>query len=169
MKLGGSIEGKHGMDEPDHEPSGERESLGARMEATGATLQSAGNQMSSCGGSLVRLGCFGFLALMALIFVIALLSGGSSSSPPSTSSGEPVKTNCEHPSASEPCAGKALEEWHREHGETPLRVQEGKEEPDETEQKDREAKEKEATAEDEAVREGQRLKSEGKAQEEGSG
>ena len=92
MKLGGSIEGKHGMDEPDHEPSGERESLGARMEATGATLQSAGNQMSSCGGSLVRLGCFGFLALMALIFVIALLSGGSSSSPPSTSSGEPVKT-----------------------------------------------------------------------------
>lgn len=168
MPLFSSIESKHGVDEPDQPPR--RESFGARMEATGAKLQGAGNQMSSCGGSLVKLGCFGFLVLVVVaILVSALLGGSSSSSSPSTPSAEPAKTNCEHPSAAEPCAGRALEEWHREHGETPLRVQEGKEAPDETEQKNREAKEKEVEVEKEAIREGQRLKSEGKAEEEEAG
>jgi hypothetical protein len=73
------------------------------------------------------------------------------------------------PTAAEPCSsGCTLEERHREHGETPLRVQEGKEAPDETEQKNREAKEHETQTDDEEIREGEQLKNEGKTPE-GSG
>jgi hypothetical protein len=162
----GSIESRHGMDEPGHTPPLAR---AQKLEETGAKLQATGEKISSCGGSIVALGCSGFLLLMVVLVVIALLSGGSGSSNSTPATAEPAKTNCAHPSPAEPCEGRALEEWHREHGETPLRVQEGKEAPDETEQKDREAKEHEAEQQDEAIREGQRLQNEGKASEEGSG
>jgi hypothetical protein len=159
----GSIESRHGVDEPDYVPP---RTTAEKLEDTGAKMQATGEKMASCGGSIIALGCSGFVLVVIVLIVIALLSGGggSSGSTPTTSSepasSEPAKTNCEHPSAAEPCSGKALEEWHREHGETPLRVQEGKEAPDEQEQEAREAKEKKAEAEDEAIREGQRLKNE---------
>jgi hypothetical protein len=165
----GSIEHKHGVDEPGYVPPQDR---GERLAETGEKFQAAGKQMQSCGGSLVALGCSGFVLLIIVFIVIGVLSGssnsGSSTTPPASS--ESAKTNCEHPSAAEPCAGRALEEWHREHGETPLRVQEGREAPSEEEQKNQEAKVKEAEAEKEAIREGLRLKSEGKVtpEEEGS-
>jgi hypothetical protein len=148
-----SIESRHGVDEPPP-------TRAQKLEETGAKLQAAGKEMSSYGGSLIRLGCSGFVLLIVILIVVALLSGSSSSTSSSVSSGEPAKTNCEHPSAAEPCEGRALEEWHKEHGETPLRVQEGKEAPSEEERERREAKEKEAGRENEAVREGQRLKEE---------
>jgi hypothetical protein len=150
------------VDEPDHEPSPPRSE---KLEGTGAKLQAAGERMASCGGSIITLGCSGFLLLVVVLIVIAVLSGGGSSGSTPTTSSAPAKASCEHPSAAEPCTGRALEEWHREHGETPLRVQEGREAPDETEQKDREAKEHEAQADDEAIREGERLKDEGKSPE----
>jgi hypothetical protein len=147
-----SIESRHGLDEPDGPP-----------QTAGEKLQATGERMASCGGSIVTLGCSGFLLLVVVLIVIAVLSGGgSSTSTPTTAPA--AKTNCEHPTAAEPCTGRALEEWHREHGEAPLRVQEGREAPDEQEQKDREAKEHEAEADDEAIREGQRLKSEAAAE-----
>jgi hypothetical protein len=153
-----SIESKHGVDEPGGRPPTRAE----RLEATGAKLQAAGKQTSALGGALVRLGCSGFILLFIVLVVIALLSsGGSHHSSTPASSSEAAKTNCEHPSAAEPCEGRALEEWHREHGETPLRVQDGEEAPDEEEQQRRETKEKEAKEADETVREGLRAKEEG--------
>jgi len=158
----GSIESRHGVDEPDYTPP---QTTAEKLEDTGARMQATGEKMASCGGAIITLGCSGFLLLVVVLIVIAVLSGGGGSSTPTpATSSEPAKTNCEHPTAAEPCSGKALEEWHRAHGETPLRVQEGREAPDEAELKDREAKEREAQAADEAIREGQRLKSEAAAE-----
>jgi hypothetical protein len=66
-----SIESKHGLDEPGHEPSTRAE-----------RMVEAGKQVSSCGGSIVRLGCSGFLLLFVVAVVVAVLSGGSSGSTP---------------------------------------------------------------------------------------
>jgi hypothetical protein len=153
-----SIESKHGVDEPGYEAP---KSRGERLTETGEKMQAAGNAMAALGGALVKLVFFGFLLLVVVLIGISVVSSGgsTSNSTPSVS-----KTNCEHPSASEPCEGRALEEWHREHGETPLRVQDGEEAPDETEQKNGEAKDNEAERQDEAIREGERLKAEGKTE-----
>jgi hypothetical protein len=51
-----------------------------RLEKTGDGLQAAGKQMMSCGGSLVAVGCSGFLLIVIVLVVLALLSSSSSSS-----------------------------------------------------------------------------------------
>ena len=75
----GSIESKHGVDEP--EPSWTR---AQKLEDTGAKLQSTGQQVSSCGGSLVRLGCSGFLLLFVVAVAVSVLSGGNSGGTPAS-------------------------------------------------------------------------------------
>jgi hypothetical protein len=51
---------------------------------TGPKLESAGKRISSCGGSLVKLGCSGFLALFAILVAVAVLSKGHARTPPPT-------------------------------------------------------------------------------------
>jgi hypothetical protein len=137
-----SIESRHGVDEPGYEPP---KSRGERLTETGEKMQATGDAIAALGGAIVKLVFFGFVLLVIVLVAISALSNSSSTNTSSTSS-----------------ATKAVEEWHREHGETPLRVQDGEEAPDETEQKNSEAKVREAEAERESIREGERLKNEGK-------
>src|ERR1700689_1646319 len=69
---------------------------------TGAKLESAGKQISSCGGSLVKLGCSGFLALFAILIAVAVLSSGHSGSTPATTA-----TTQEHATGTAPTAAEA--------------------------------------------------------------
>ncbi|HTU78341.1 MAG TPA: hypothetical protein VMF09_06225 [Solirubrobacteraceae bacterium] len=78
MKPGRSIESRHGVDEPGYETP---RTWAQKLEGTGAKLQSAGKGMSSCGGSLIKLGCSGFLLLLVVLIVATLLLSGHSDSP----------------------------------------------------------------------------------------
>src|ERR1700733_2162787 len=146
-----SIESKHGVDEPGYEPP---KSRGERMVETGEKMQSAGDAMTALGGVIVRIVFFGIVLLIIAVVAIAALSHSSTK--------HTTGAACEHPSTAEPCSGLALEEWHREHGETPLRVQDGEEAPSAAEQLRRESKEKNTEAGDEAIREGEEAIREGK-------
>lgn len=81
MKLGGSIEGRHGVDEPGYTPP---QTKAEKFAETGAKLQSAGQQMSSCGGSIIKMGCAGFVVVVIVLIAIALLTSSSHSSTPSS-------------------------------------------------------------------------------------
>jgi hypothetical protein len=96
-----------------------------------------------------------------VILPCVAIAGCGSTDGTATDKSTTTKYNCAHPSAAEPCEGKALEEWHREQGETPLRIQEGKEPESETEQKNKRANEKEAEQEKEALREERRIQERG--------
>jgi hypothetical protein len=129
----GSIESKHGVDEPDDAPP----------QTTAEKLQVTGEQMASCGGSIVRLGCAGFLLLVVIAIVVAALTSAGGSG-----SGSEVAREAAARGAY--CEAASIE---------PSRY-----ESQCAQQKDREAKEKEDQADVEAIREGQRLKSEAAAE-----
>lgn len=66
----------------------------SKLADIGNSMQSTGERMASCGGSLVKLGCSGFILLVVVLIVAALLS--SSHGGPATS----VTTPAEEHSAS---------------------------------------------------------------------
>ena len=149
------------MHEPGYEPPGANR--GERLGSAGRSMEAAGRQMASCGGSLVALGCGGFLLILLVAIVIAVLSGGSKTSASNAPSYIPAEQAVEEASKCEKEASRWPTHCHP-NGEVIW--------PTETEQKDREAREREenaekkaANAEREAIREGQRLKEEGKVPE----
>jgi hypothetical protein len=68
------------------------------MPDTGEKMESVGRQMSSCGGSIMAIGCSGFILVVIVLISVALLSSGGSSS---HSSSRPAQTETEAGSASE--------------------------------------------------------------------
>jgi Domain of unknown function (DUF4352) len=58
---------------------------GNKLEETGKQMQDIGDQMSSCGGSIIKIGCAGFIVVVIVLIAIALLTSSSHSSTPSSS------------------------------------------------------------------------------------